>query len=78
MSRELAVIFDLVRRHVPIVPFGEGTPAPGYDLYSAHPRTGHGDAMTLLVDKGLAHVEILGGRTFYKLDYDALAKLQVS
>jgi len=77
MSRELAVIFDLVLRHAPIVTYGEGVEPPPYDLYSARPRTTHGDAMALLVGAGLAHVEQRGERTFYRLDGDARAKLGV-
>ena len=77
MSRELAVVFDLVKRHVPIVSFGDVGESPAYDLYSALPRTAHGDAMALLVEHGLAHAETWGNRTFYRLDSEALAKLQV-
>lgn len=75
MSRELAVIFDLARQHVPIVSFDGAAEVPSYDLYSARPRTTHGAAMALLVEAGLAQVETMGDRTFYRLDQAARAAL---
>ena len=75
MSRELAVIFDLARSHVPIVSFDGSVEAPPYDLYSARPGTTNGAAMALLVEAGLAHVETMGERTVYRLDQAARAAL---
>jgi hypothetical protein len=75
MSRELAVIFDLARQHVPIVSFDGAVEPPSYDLHSARPRTSHGAAMALLVEAGLAHVETMGDRTFYRFDQAARAAL---
>lgn len=76
MSRELAVIFDLARQHVPIVSFDGAVEPPPHDLYSARPRTTHGAAMALLVEAGLAHAETLGARTVYRLDSTARAALE--
>lgn len=67
---ELAVLFDMVMRHVPIVNFtGENRPA--YDLYSARSTPTHAAAMAVLEAAGLAHPEQWADVTFYRLDHAA-------
>lgn len=74
MAAELAIIFDLVRQHAPLVTFEGEVQAPAYDLYSGAGQL-HGRAFALLEMHGLAHAEVWDGRHLLRLDLEARAAL---